>query len=186
MLKYPALLKLFKAGGNNADDYSRIEKHLKSKIILDQIVAFKRDFMVDEEDEDALETFKLCLDFHLYLKAVILLASQRSLNNPHRSEILTKMINFFGKYTIDRANTGNELFLVETLVALRTLPIDVISVQASIGIPHALAVTLNVANVRSREEISEFLDYINGIELRDVNHVYLYMQNMRVAKAAST
>jgi hypothetical protein len=147
---------------------------------LDAIRKFLKEFKVEAKDQEALETVKICLDFIFIFKAIHLFCGFRQRDNPNRVNILKRMIDFLSIFIIDRCNTRTECFLKETLQAHIYLGIDVIAVQAGIAPIYSMSRVYTHANIASDNEFIYFTLHIDNATLLNVNHPYIYFEELKV------
>ena len=139
-----------------------------------QIKSFRANFKVSEDDQDALQTILLCLDYFETQKALHIFSTERQLNSENRETNHRELIDYFSNHIIDRSSSKNEMFLIETLEKLISIPIDVMSLQAGVGTTYSIGNSFTLANCRSLEDVKEFDRFTDDTVMRDANHQYIY------------
>lgn len=173
--EYDRIKTIFATPAKGSRNFTKVEGIFLSLTTMEQIQKF-RDFKVADIDEhkEALRTIQICLSYFSMLKALHLFSSSKQLNKPNRQNNLKIFVKFFSNFIIDRSNTRNESFLVETLQDHLKLEIDVVTVQTGIFITYALGRCFTLANCRNYEDVKMFDIITDNTILMNLNHPYVF------------
>ena len=171
---YDRIKKIFSTPVKDAVNFVKLEALFFDRETRAQIKRFRANFKVSKDDQDALKTILLCLDYFETLKALHIFSTERQLNSKNRQTNLQELIDFFGNHLIDRSTSRNEIFLVQTLEKLISIPIDVMSLQAGVGTTYSIGNTFTLANYRSLQDVKEFDNFTDDTVMIDCNHQYIY------------
>lgn len=176
--------QLYNMNCRSAQDFSRLEATFRVKCWNVAFRKFQKKFQVLKEHQQDKKAIMKCLDYHINLKVLHLLASTQSSKNPNRETVLQESLNFFDNNSIE-SSTNNEYFLAQTLRRLVDLPINRINLEASVSLEYALSYICSLANIDTYEELEQFLSLFKNITIVGLDHNYIALDKLNFTSSSA-